>query len=251
MSKLVTNRQKSATALASMLQANTEGLQRALAAKFSGYLAPGEVFPSISLLMTLAQRHMDASIQQATEADRVHALELGDDGPILQQRDEQSAALYRGIISFREALGGVFGAEVLPRFGLKGNTPQDPVVLLEYVQNVIALVRKGPLPLPKEEGISYDPSRRLDALEEAHGALSASLREVAKEKREAQETLTNRDRAVDAYDTAYSQAANFLVGIFSLAGLSELAERVRPTARRIARPGGDSGEEEAPAGGSV
>ena len=54
----------------------------------------------------------------------------------------------------------------------------------------------------------------------------------AREVREAQGTLADKNTAIAAYDIAFSRASKVLEALFLLAGETALADRVRPSARR-------------------
>ena len=65
--------------------------------------------------------------------------------------------------------------------------------------------------------------------------LEERLGDVAREGREAQLTLTEKQRALAEHDVVFSGVATTLTGLFTLAGLPELAARVRPSRRHAGR----------------
>lgn len=69
-------------------------------------------------------------------------------------------------------------------------------------------------------------------LEEANEHLVAAKKAFAREQREEQAALLKRDRAEEALRRAYVGVTNNFVGDAQLAGLFEIAERLRPTANR-------------------
>jgi len=74
-----------------------------------------------------------------------------------------------------------------------------------------------------------------------------ALGNVEREKREAQLTQGAKNEAMTAWSTAYPAVADGAAAFFSLGGRSDLAQRVRPTARRRAGLPDEEAAPEAPA----
>jgi hypothetical protein len=82
--------------------------------------------------------------------------------------------------------------------------------------------------------VSVDPIAMADSLATHAEALRTTLGDVKREEREAQLTLQRRNAATTAWNATYQRVADTRTGLFELAGRTELADRVRPTARRRA-----------------
>ncbi len=216
-------------------------------ALFSGSPPPG--FTALVLLQALgaaAQRAVD----DLSATNQAHAAELADDGEPRAARDGARDELRAGLIGIRSTLSGVYGATLLAAYGLAGETPSEAEHLIEAASTTEGLLRNRPLTeAPKQEGVSVDPKALADSLKARVEALRAALGDVRREEREAQVTLQRRNAATATWNKVYQGVADTLTGLFELAGEGELADRVRPTARRRAGlteaedvEGGGSGE---------
>ncbi|HVK69981.1 MAG TPA: hypothetical protein VM694_36255 [Polyangium sp.] len=182
-------------------------------------------------LGALAQR----SVDELSAANQAHATELADDGEPRATRDATKDELRARMIGIRSTLSGVYGATLLSAYGLSGETPSDAEHLIEAACTTERLLRNRPLTeAPKQEGVSVDRVALADSLKARVDALRTALGDVRREEREAQVTLQRRNAATAAWNGVYQGVADSLTGLFELAGKGELADRVRPTARRRA-----------------
>ena len=92
-------------------------------------------------------------------------------------------------------------------------------------------LRSGSLPTPRSVHLTLDVASLASSLDPKVLAVEAALGTVNQEAREAQLTLVAKQRAIAEYDATFRAVATTLEGLFSYAGLPELAARVRPSRR--------------------
>jgi hypothetical protein len=86
----------------------------------------------------------------------------------------------------------------------------------------------------KQVGVTVDTKALGHSLEASVKRLRTALGDVRREEREAQLTLKARNEAATVWNTRYQGVADTATGIFELVGQADLADLVRPTARRRA-----------------
>jgi len=231
-SKQVTDRKKSALAVASAGRTHTGDVSASLRGLLSPYLKKGEDLPDIALLVELTARALDSAEATMSAADEANLRELSDDDAPRRARDEAAAALSDELVALREWLTGLYGPGALKSLGFSSATPEDPVVLERFAGEVISGIQAKPLPKPRYKGVKWDPTETIAKIETLRTDLQSHLADVAREVREAEATLRAKVDAIVAYDERFSGVATFLVGLFRLAGETALAERVRPSSRR-------------------
>lgn len=245
-SKQVTDRSKSALAVAAAGRTHAADVATALSDLFSPQLEQGESMPDIELLIKLAARTLDVADKNMVAADEAHIRELADDAPSRDARYESADGLSDELVELREWLAGLYGAKSLERFGFAGPTPADPVALSRFAGSVVTALQdqKTPWPKPRQSGLNWDPSDTIARIESKRAELDKHIEDVAREVREGQATQRTKNDAIAAYDERFGRVATFLVGIFRLAGETALADRVRPSSRRR----GQTAADEAPEG---
>jgi hypothetical protein len=230
-SKQITDREKSAIALLAITEGQLEALVASCEKEVGPHLEHGESLPDFRLSFQLAARSLRRALEAMKAADQANIDEQSDDTLVIESRDLKTQQLSEKLIKLRQASLIAYGASSLPALGFSTQTPQDPTALVRLSQGVVAAFRRGNVSTV-EEGISFDPKSRLEAIEKDIEQLDSLLMKVAKAKREAQRTQDNKNKSVEAYDTVFSRVANFFVGAFRLAGLDALAKKVRPSTRR-------------------
>lgn len=231
-SKMVTDRQKSSAAVVQAATQQGEVLGAALAERS---VAESGVALDVSGLVNFLALTLNTSLTTLINADESHERELADDPGARDARDEAARSLYDEVVSARSMLTAVFGDAVVDSMGFFGSTSRDPVVLARQGRSVVSRLRAGGLPTPRSTLVTVDTAGLADLLDAKVTTLEERLSDVAREGREAQLTLTEKQRALAEHDVVFSGVATTLTGLFTLAGLPELASRVRPSRRQAGR----------------
>ncbi len=228
-SKLVTDRQKGADAVAAIAEAQLQTLADSLTRVIpSGN--PGAMQSVVTQLTATLVGRRDEMVR----ADETHERELADDAQARAERDEAADALTAKLVELREVLTGLYG-QALARTALPEAAPQDPVVLERFAGQVSTTLANINLPEPRVAGAQLNVSELAEDISGAQAELRNRLDVVAREVREAQDTLAKKNRAIEQYDRAFQGVATVLTGLFVLAGQDELANKVRPSPRRPGR----------------
>jgi len=230
-SKMVVDRERNARSVVQAAETHAPVIGRKLADQLQAQLQPGEKMPDFELVAKLFGRHLNGSLQPLVSADEVHEAELRDDSGPRKRRDDSCTETYAVLTRVRSAVDAVHGPRGVQTLGFQGTTPVEPIAVKELAKTVLVSFDKlqG---LASNDGVLFDADmfKRTLALSAKH--LEQSLDDVARETREAEGTLTAKQRALVTHDERFSLVANALAAMLGLAGERELAARVRPTAPR-------------------
>jgi hypothetical protein len=139
---------------------------------------------------------------------------------------------------FRNALNSLFGpGGGISVAGLEGPTAREPEALLAQIDLIVDRLQEpeaeiGPPDLP---GFAMSPETFLAALGPDHEELRTVVDGLNDENRKSNHTLIAKDEASDEYDRLFNAIAGALQAFYVLAGMDELARRVRPSSRRRGR----------------
>lgn len=234
-SKAILDRIAAADATMDQSAAHSARAREGLAAALTPYLAPGEALPDVDLVIALVQRRLAALREHMIIADEAHEEELSDDAAPRELRDDTAADLYARLMEMRELLRSLYGASALPALGFKGHTPEDPEDLLYFTRRVVIALRQGPLPHPLGASDAPDAAALVEPLVADLDDLATALEDVDREAAEAEVTLRDKQAALDRFDDGFARCVSFLAGLFSLSGDDEMAQYLRPSARRPGR----------------
>jgi len=180
-------------------------------------------------------------------AELALSAEKSDDHPVRKQYEQATQDAVKYATRMRAALAGALGDEALPTYGMAGDTPRTGMALRTHLANVINLLGKHPA-VVEDELSKLDTAVVQGAVQAKHDALDAAIKQIDKEERELQTALVDREEALEHWGNIYQGVANMLEGLYRMVGLKELADRVRPTVRRLT--GEDDGADiEEPADG--
>jgi hypothetical protein len=240
-SKQVTDREKSGSAVIAVAETQAEATGAALNRALKPHLAKGESLPDIGLVMILIARAIEAAKTRMVDADAAHEAELGDDAAIRQARDEAQSALSDKLVELREVVIGVYGGATASAL-FSGPVPQDPVVLSRFAGEVATAMDRVKLPAPRVKGAKLDAAETAGDLRDLRAKLDAAIKDVAREVREAQATLDEKNRELGSYDELFGCGATTLTGLLRMAGKAELAAKVKPSSRRPGQTASDAGD---------
>lgn len=202
--------------------------------------------PAAATLVTVLVDDLEAKAKEMVRCDEAHEAELRDDPEARTLRDSASEGLGARLVESREQITSIFGAAYSAKLGFSGKTPVDPVELLRLGRTVMENLVKTPAPVSKLPGYEMNPEQWRAPIAALTVQMEGLTAKVAAEEREAEATLMAKYAAIEAYDTAFSAAANLVSTLLEIAGQKDLAKRVRPSTRR---PGQTA--EDAPAEGST
>jgi len=179
--------------------------------------------------------HLDRTTAHLVGTDRTHSVELSDDDGARQVRELRTVDLKDFLSTLRSNLIRNYGIHVAGAYGLSAALPDDASSLLLLAGRAEDLFRTRPLvEPPKNKSLKIDPLLAADDMKDAAAALRSALSDIEREKREAQLTQGAKNESMATWGTVYAAAADGAAAFFALGGRVDLAQRVRPTARRRA-----------------
>jgi len=248
-SKVVANKQAVSRSVSAAISNHGNAVAEAVtdvvstAAPQSAGLPVPEIFSTLEAVLAQYTTNL-------VDSDLALAGERADDEVNRAARDEAVSQVRATLIEFKDLINATYPGNVAGQFGLEGETPTLPDLVLTYATNAINLLKSRSFDSePKRGRPALDSALLAQVIEEDTQKLKDALSTVSNEEREFQEKLVARNRAEDEWARAYSSISAITAGLFKLAGNDELAERLRPTERKSS--GVDSQEQsgsESPAG---
>jgi hypothetical protein len=183
--------------------------------------------------------NLAASAQTMATSDQRHVGQLATLIGLRQERQELEQVVYGKFTALRVAFDILHGpGQAFVLAGIEGPTARTARKLVRQVD--LAVGRLGQpglvLPTPNVGGIHLDAVGMAADLRHHADRLRAVLAAQQRERRVAQETRKEKNRAKDRHDRLLLWSARTLEGYYQLAGEQELAERIRPATRRLGRP---------------
>lgn len=236
-SKEVIDREKSAREIVAAGETHGGAVADALGGLLTPLLKRGEKLPDIALLVALMGRRLEATSAVLVKADDAHEKELGDDAEPRARRDAAASALYALATELRDQIASVLGDAALVALGVTGATPSDPAQLASWTASLVSGLRSKAvtLPAPKRRTAKIDREAMAEELEVSFKPLAVALRDVTRERREAEATQAAKNAAMESHDAAFAQTAGVCTALFRAAKMDHLADRVRPSRRRPGR----------------
>jgi len=184
----------------------------------------------------------------------VHQLELAADETIVaeddhsaqkilvsrlqDERDEVVDVTYDKLVSARQGFESIYKRGGFEMAHVSGNTPRVPDKLIEQLGQSIRLLRQ-PVVAPrglKVEGFSVDLGAVADSLETGAADLRGALDRLEGARKVSEGLLVTKRKKIEVLRRTILWVGRTTEGLFHLAGEDDLADRIRKSTRRPARP---------------
>ncbi len=202
---------------------------------------PGPDF--LAMQLGLVQM-VETELARTEGLDESLVVELDDDREQLAERNDATDEVTDLLLSVQSACDGVYGAKTSRKlFGNVELLPRDPVVLAKLGRRVHRRLADPDYALPEaklkgwalagREAVATDLGDAVDRLDLALAALNDE-RKVSQGKR------IVKTGALEDFRRTLRHAADCLASLYGLAGLDDLAAKIRPPRRRRRRTAGGS-----------
>lgn len=231
-SKPVTKMLTSTDFVTSSVETNTEVAVKEFAAEFAQTAAEKvKAEESLRYCLGLVARRMKSSVTELLTADDLLQLERGDDAGISDAREAARADVSTEIVELREVGTAALGPVALRELGLAGETPQGAPELARLATQVIKAFEAKPAWPTKIRGLTLRAADYVPDLRTKGARLEAAMATSNKDLRENQKLMIARDELQARHVRIFSRGARFIEAALRIAGLEELADRVRPSGR--------------------
>jgi hypothetical protein len=231
-SKVVADRASISRTVLTSLQDNSPEIAAAIEAALFPEGAPKDL--TVASLLRAMRDVLALATETMNAADLEHARELADDDEpraLLEERAETLTAL---LLSLRTTLATTYSPAIAASYGIPPQIPDEPEHLLRVATVVERLLRVRPLREPARiKSLAIAPLAVAEDLGDAIASLRSSLTVVDREKREAQVSQGAKNLAMTRWLAIYNAVATTTCGLYAIAGREELADSIRPTARRL------------------
>jgi hypothetical protein len=176
---------------------------------------------------------LERASEEMERCERDYVAEQDDDVSLRGKIAEAGIELDHKLRLTREHIRSFESDDTLAVYGLDQPPPRARAALVGYAQNAILQLRAHPFRFSGELGQVIDTRKvavLLDGLLEPFDHL---VTEMSQEMSQLRASLDARNAAVDAWTDTYQGVSCSLEGLFHLAGLHHLAERIRPSYSRV------------------
>ncbi len=200
---------------------------------FSPLLGEGEILPFDVQLRLFAKKLTEVS-DKLLKTARAYRDQRAREAVVRDLRNEWAGKVNSGVVGLRQAFTGIYTDEKLAEFGFARRTPKAPAELLEQASHLVDRLSDEELDLTGSRFGDF----KLDApflareLVGSVDGLQQAEDELTRQKRRSEALKLTKDEATEEHDQAYVWISQTVESLFRLAGLDEVARRVRPSRRR-------------------
>lgn len=179
---------------------------------------------------------LKASLEQANErlfeAENALAAERGNNTDARNRRDEAAEEVQALLMEHRQLLETVGGESAVSRFNLGPPLPRTPERIATDARNSVDLLRDATATYNGPGEVNVETTNLADDLESAYDELRSAIDTLESAERREDTLLVERNESLEHWKQVYRSVASMVEGALRFAGEEELADRLRPTARR-------------------
>ncbi len=204
-----------------------------LGGTYDPLLEEGQVTPFATQL-ELFRKKLILDRDTLIQCDRSYRDQKAKESLFRGRRDDWMTKVNSDVVGLRQALKGIYSEEKLVEFGFARRTPQQPGELLEQTSHLVTRLRNPELDLSGARfgEFRFESSDLAKNLAGSVTGLSASVGELVREERQSEAMKLAKDDALSDYNKSFLWIARTVESLCQLAGLEEVARRVRPSSRR-------------------
>ena len=231
--KTVTNRIRSCLAVLWALDTFGDRLVALLEESFGALLGEGQEMPFATQL-ELFRKKLILGRDRMTETDRAYRDQRARESLFRAKRDGRVKEVNADVVGLRRAFTGIYGDDKIAEFGFARRVPQQPGELLEQTSHLVARLVDPDLDLSgaRFSEFRFEVPELASQLAGSVDALRLSVDDLAREERRTEAMKLAKDDALAEYNRWFLWIARTVESLCRLAGLDEVAKRVRPSSRR-------------------
>ncbi len=234
-SKMVMQRQRTALALQAAVTDGAGLATAALERAFQEVIREGETMPDLRLLQEFLARKLEVLGTNIVAADEEAVSETAENADLRQVRATAANAVHEALFKLRALVSGLYGSTATNTLlGLGSRLPRDPMVLHRLAQRALAKVAEPGFQAPatNDEHVVINLAGVVRRIEEPAAELARLLVTTSLEKKTNQRTVIRKRDRMGEFDRGFRGTAGMLKAMYVLAGMDELARKVRPSIRR-------------------
>ncbi len=200
---------------------------------FDPLLADGQVTPFATQL-ELFKKKLTLDLDQLVAKDRAYRDQKAREALSRAWRSEQFEEVTSGVVGLRQAFTGFYSQHKLAEFGFARQTSRQPEELMEQVSHLVSRLNDSELDLTGSRfgDFKLDAPHLARELVGSVGTFQQAADELAGEERKTEAMKLAKDEALSQYNQSFLWIARTVESLCRLAGLDEVAKRVRPSSRR-------------------
>ncbi len=199
---------------------------------FTPLLGEGQEMP-FETQLELFKKKLILDRDQLVAADRAYRDQRAWESLVRGRRDAAVTEVNRDVVDLNGALTGVYTPEKLTELGFPRRMPRGPEELSEQASYLKVRLSDPDLDLTGARfELQVEPSNLVAKLSGSSETLSQMIDELAREERKTEALKLAKDDALSVYNSSFLWIARTVESLLRLAGLDEVARRVRPSSRR-------------------